>query len=336
MSKIRKKVLLIGPMPPPPGGVSTHLMRLLQHADSISDLSLSVLDLRKRQWFGTNTNSKNWLRIISEFLSADIVHIHTSKPIKVRLGRIVKIFGKKLVYTQHNLREIDDAATQEMFSIAHHIFLVQEPLHINEKYRAKMSILPAYLPAIKKTEVPEWFQNEFQKFPNVMLSLAYHESGKSTEFNGKDLYGFDQIMEAVEGISSLRKLNAWMLILIDPNGTLEQHYSERSKQVESQTGVKIVYVSSAVDVVSLLPFCKIFIRATWSDGDALSIREALSTGIPAIASDCVPRPQGVILYKTGNVKDLEEKLLAVIQYPYRITFQQPDFSHALFAVYCNL
>jgi glycosyltransferase involved in cell wall biosynthesis len=52
----------------------------------------------------------------------------------------------------------------------------------------------------------------------------------------------------------------------------------------------------------------VFVRPTFTDGDSISVREALSLGIPVIASDCVERPDGVVLFKTGNAGDLSGKL----------------------------
>ena len=68
--------------------------------------------------------------------------------------------------------------------------------------------------------------------------------------------------------------------------------------------------------------CDLFLRPTSSDGDAVSVREALSLGVPVVASDCVPRPPGAVTYRTGDVADLfnkvEEVLAAMSSYRRRI------------------
>jgi len=47
----------------------------------------------------------------------------------------------------------------------------------------------------------------------------------------------------------------------------------------------------------------IFVRPTVSDGDAVSLREALYLKTPSVASDVVPRPEGTVLFKNRNTED---------------------------------
>ncbi|HRH66855.1 MAG TPA: hypothetical protein PLU53_11200 [Bacteroidia bacterium] len=336
MGRDIRKVLLIGPMPPPPGGVSVHLSRLLQLSENAQGLRLSVLDLRKRRWFGKSKQSGNWFRLLYELFTADIIHIHISKPLKSWLGKISKVLGKKLVYTQHNLRDLENKATLQIMKDADRIIFVQEPSPFPGNFRDKISVIPAYLPSIENPPVPEWFKAELQAYPNIILSLSFHEPGRPTLHEGKDLYGFDQILEVLPRIHEKINLKGWMLLLIDPNGTMTSFYSPKMDRVQKQTGIRMIFINEPFDILPVLASCKMLLRTTWSDGDALSLREALAAGIPAIASDCVPRPQGTIVYKTGDLSELEEKITAVIQNPYRITFRQPDFSQSIFQLYSSL
>ena len=52
---------------------------------------------------------------------------------------------------------------------------------------------------------------------------------------------------------------------------------------------------------------KLFIRATTTDGDSVSLREALYFGAPILASDVVPRPDGVMLFNLEK-DDLSQKV----------------------------
>jgi len=42
------------------------------------------------------------------------------------------------------------------------------------------------------------------------------------------------------------------------------------------------------------PFTAVYLRPTLTDGDAVSIREALDAGVPVVASNVVRRPRGVV------------------------------------------
>jgi hypothetical protein len=49
------------------------------------------------------------------------------------------------------------------------------------------------------------------------------------------------------------------------------------------------------------------------DGDSRSVREALSLGIPVVASDTGLRPAGVRLFKKGDVAEMVERIRETIE-----------------------
>mgnify|MGYP001154533439 CR=1 FL=1 len=71
--------------------------------------------------------------------------------------------------------------------------------------------------------------------------------------------------------------------------------------------------SNFLVVTEALPLCPIlqrsdlFVRPTNTDGDALSVREALYLRVPALASDVVPRPRGTRLFRTRDAADLRRR-----------------------------
>jgi glycosyltransferase involved in cell wall biosynthesis len=59
----------------------------------------------------------------------------------------------------------------------------------------------------------------------------------------------------------------------------------------------------------------VVIRSTFADGDAMTIREALAFGVAVVASDTAFRPEGVTLFRKGDVSDLAAKLGHVLAVP---------------------
>jgi glycosyltransferase involved in cell wall biosynthesis len=59
----------------------------------------------------------------------------------------------------------------------------------------------------------------------------------------------------------------------------------------------------------------VVVRSTFADGDAITVRESLAFGVPVIASDTGFRPEGVTLFRKGDVGDLTEKLEQVLAVP---------------------
>src|SRR5205814_3643851 len=52
----------------------------------------------------------------------------------------------------------------------------------------------------------------------------------------------------------------------------------------------------------------VFVRPTYFDGDASSVREALALGVPVVASDTDFRPEGVVVFRRGDVGALSDAL----------------------------
>jgi hypothetical protein len=58
----------------------------------------------------------------------------------------------------------------------------------------------------------------------------------------------------------------------------------------------------------LVSVSDIVVRATTTDGDSLSVREALALGKAVVASNVTGRPPGVSLYKVGQIGDFVRAL----------------------------
>ena len=59
----------------------------------------------------------------------------------------------------------------------------------------------------------------------------------------------------------------------------------------------------------------VVVRSTFADGDAITVREALAFGVAVVASDTDFRPEGVTLFRKGDVADLVAKLEQVLAAP---------------------
>src|SRR5690606_33543991 len=69
----------------------------------------------------------------------------------------------------------------------------------------------------------------------------------------------------------------------------------------------ILFVYEKMPLYPLMKQSALFVRPTSSDGDAVSIREAIHYHIPVVASDVVVRPKGTILFENRNANDFTEK-----------------------------
>ena len=72
---------------------------------------------------------------------------------------------------------------------------------------------------------------------------------------------------------------------------------------------RCLFVTEAIEEsASLWREADVVIRATNTDGSSLTVLEALSLGVPVVASDCAERPRGAVLFRTRDRSDLTDLL----------------------------
>lgn len=79
--------------------------------------------------------------------------------------------------------------------------------------------------------------------------------------------------------------------------------------------------------LTLLSRCFAYVRTPVCDGVSSSILEALSLGIPVVASENGDRPQSVVCYREDNANDLCEKLVLLTE-RYQQVKEQTQLHHA--------
>jgi glycogen(starch) synthase len=114
-------------------------------------------------------------------------------------------------------------------------------------------------------------------------------------------YGIPLVAEAA---SRLRKAHPRLgLLLIGPAG-FERSDLDGSLMVAGELPHDAV--------LAAMRRVNVFVRPTYFDGDASSVREALALGVPVVASDTDFRPDGVILFRRGRVDDLTDKIVEAL------------------------
>ncbi len=87
--------------------------------------------------------------------------------------------------------------------------------------------------------------------------------------------------------------------------------SERGAAAElgAREGVLALGEIAHRDALAAIACCDVFVRPTRVDGDALSVREALSMGRMVVASDAGHRPPGCLVFRAGDGDDLARQML---------------------------
>jgi glycosyltransferase involved in cell wall biosynthesis len=324
-------ILILGPIPPPFGGISVHLSRLvpklqcagfkvgvLNHFGSTA-MPFVVAALRR--------NPLNYYRLPKKF-RARIVHYHHSRwshfvalalgkgsstaryILTLHAGDIHKHFPQLISrapfvgwITRWALRRFDTVICVDP-KIASFI-----RDHLDGQ---RLEVLPAFLESLnQKAEEYDAPIETFLAAGSVLVVAAY---GLQFLQDGRELYGVDTAVEAFSKLAKEREdLRLAIFIARRPSrGKARRHLAQLERRL-NEAGVRDrVLIVFDRPLVPALRQNTVFVRPTRAEGDAVSVREAQRAGVPVVASDVVRRPRGVVSFSEGDVTDLCAALRAVL------------------------
>jgi glycosyltransferase involved in cell wall biosynthesis len=331
MSEVSKqKVAVIGPWPPPAGGVSVHVQRLASLLASVGD----VIVVNPYQSVSTGNGQRvvgcgpPGLRSIVRMASvlgqehADIVHIHVSGMNRFAYGGhlLVSLLPRSVrrMLTIHSGSFVPDfrAAgwlTRKLVTslVRRFDLLVAVSTEIQTELiecgvRADaIHVLPAFIPPDDHA---------------VGAGLAIQAEG--TDGNRKRLvtsgygirdYGFEVLIQALSQHEELRSTCALTLCLYN---TYDESYVREIEQLMAKLPHARMHRDLTPAAFSrVLSEADIYVRATTRDGDAVAIREAAHYKKAIVASDCVIRPEGCQIFRTGDPDALADALISVMNDP---------------------
>lgn len=338
------KILLIGPAPNNIGGISIHLRRL---TELLSDVYVfSIIDEGRKRWSGVyNVRSLDVRKYFQIVKAADIVHIHSGVWI-LRLFHVLcckTILHKRTLVTVHRDPSIESFSMITKFCLS----LCDAVIAVNEKgykflldnNKCKYYHLPAFIPPNIETEpqlpdtITTWIEKVRKNPKNVILcsnawNLVFH--------NGVDLYGLDICIDAIAMLNKTSHNYFLIFVLASNTGHQELLIQYKSKIKELGLSDNIFIYESPTSFVRLLNECDIVLRCTNTDGDAISIREALHLGKCVVASDVVERPEGTIIFKTRDVNDLVKKVNEYVPFGNSKGNEKLNYRNTYIDIYSNV
>jgi glycosyltransferase involved in cell wall biosynthesis len=314
------EVLIVGPYPPPFGGVSSHVRRatialtdagytvgVLNHFSSRPSGGPVVGVLRRNPvLYFTRLRTSH----------ARVVHYHhAGRPsllLTVALARGSREDSRWLI-TLHNAglkRHLvrGPGAHLLRWGLGRFDQIVAVSPEIakglsDHGVKTPTMILPAYVRTRAQDVVTsaDWAPNSFFAQPGLTLVIAAY---RVERFGSRgDLYGldvaFDTFVSAAEGREDIKLA---VFLSHPPRGLWARRYLRSvldvvPPELHARVGVWIGE--------QLLPAFRpnvVYLRPTQTEGDALSVREALGYGVPVIASDCTSRPDGVTTARCGDIQ----------------------------------
>ena len=290
------KILIFGALPPPIGGIGVHLIRTIRHLER-SELDYEFLDY-------TRTPLTN---ILKSFLHAPIVHAHFSNSyLRFVCALFCRLLRKKYIFTFHGnlgrysrFKNAIDRISIRLANVP--IFLNQDSHSVGIQLNRASRLVTAFVPPDEVDPLPLRVIKQIEELvtrSHMVFSTSAHNYVACKD--GSDLYG----IKALCDIFSQQSMAHLSLIISDPSAKNLKEILKYKHELPNN----ILFIDRPHSLIEVIKKSNAYIRATSTDGDALSVCEALYLNIPVIASACVSRPEGCILYPTGDSRALSEIL----------------------------
>jgi glycosyltransferase involved in cell wall biosynthesis len=315
----KKVILFIGPIAPPYGGISIHIDRLsiLLEKDFHSDY-IDESKAIKQGYF--NIRSLNMYVYLKKILTSDVLYIHSGNSLlrafHVAVGSLM---GRKTILTLHaypfdKLKAVK-LLEETIYGRATKIILVNENLYDKIQLpRNKCLVRNAFLPPVmqKEPSLPETVNNWLTKSRHDGKYILCANAWQLEIFNNEDLYGADLCIDVVKKLNDTQLKVSMVFNVASLDKFRDKYDSYQSIIDQLGLGDSFLLINEKMSFVKLIEKSDIVLRPTNTDGDALTIREALFLGKPVIASDVVNRPQGTCLFQNRNAEDLANKITDMI------------------------
>lgn len=281
---MKKSILILGKTPPPIGGVTIHVKRLLENLEKINYPYKFI-----------NLSIKNLFIIFSQIINFKLIHLHSSNSIlKVIIVGFCKVLNKKLIITNHgdlnrygNYKDKLDRISIKNSYIP--IVLNEKSYLIARKLNKETQQISSFIPPIEceelNKETQELINNLRNKYSKICCTNA---SGYHLNKNGKDIYGIKDL------INQFKFNQHYCLIISDPTSDYYKLFSKSSY-------TNIYFITGNHSYFEILKYSDVSIRNTLTDGDSLSVKESIYLNKLTLASDIVSRPAGTITYNEFTI-----------------------------------
>lgn len=319
-------ILLVGPYPPPLGGVSLHIKRVKYLLRNYG-FCVDVFNTAQGQIF----KGQNIIRLAIKILFDDfkIVHVHGYP---YRLLKVIEFLKKikkfRLYITDHNPRlfeerKYDDEKTSFYKRIIKSLdYLIVVGPNILEEYKRygvtlpdNTSTQPSFIPPDlnEEKDILKSYPGELFEFIGKHKLIITANAFEIVFCDRVDLYGLDMCIELTSRLKREFSNIGFLFVLGNENKHVE--YLDSMKKLIVKLGIKhnFYFLTGQKEIWPLFKKVDLTIRPSYSDGYGVSIAESLYFGCPAVASDVCDRPDGTILFKSRNLDDLMRKVMPILR-----------------------
>jgi glycosyltransferase involved in cell wall biosynthesis len=313
--KNKLKILITGPVAPPAGGVSIHIQRLVYLLNE--EFQIDLIDESRVKKPGIfYLRSLNIFRYFKKIIHSNVLFVQGGnklfKKLHILSGRFL---SRKVIITIHGYgkkrRQPFRSWDGFIYGLAHKIILVNPDIICKLPLpRNKCVFMHAFLPPDMNNEpsLPPVLETWINKKRNEKRIIICANASRLGIHNSEDLYGLDISIGVMDRLLKKQYPVCFVYTVSALESGADLFNKNRQLIHELSLQDHFLLISEKLSFVRLIENADIVIRPTNTDGDALTVREALYLGKPTIASDIVERPEGTILFKNRDMDDLEKKL----------------------------
>ena len=321
-----KKIVIIGLMPPPLGGISVHIKRVIKKFCDQGNKVVSIDVVKESK----NRSKINYFLFLYNFLfkfKPDIIYYHTLSLRKYPFELIILIFFKfifkaRLILVDHTARFFYDKKWLYKKNINFLMRFVDKQILIgdstfksyleNNIYLKNINIESSYLhPDLSEEKLifaqyPDLLKKFLKSYsPVILINASQFKIWQNT-----DLYGIDMAIQLINDLK-VEFVDIGLIIAVSSLGD-EDYFNKISKIIENNNNIYLLFKCEH-EIWPLMKYCNIFIRPTCSDSYGISVAESLFVGTPVVASDVCNRTKGAVIFKSRNQQDLNNKVTTVLR-----------------------
>jgi len=352
------KIALIGPYPPPYGGIAIHIQRMKNklekegHSCTVYELGRHDKSLYEKNIIRIKS-TKRWLLKYLLTTKEDMIHYHnTDWRMRIIMG-LIGLLGKKVIISIHgeslsnSLKGANWIKKQIIKFALKHISLIivlnpdikELTLSLGVKLE-HIKIIPSFIPPVVKEREIEEIPKKVWEFIDSHRPIILANAFRISFYNNQDLYGIDMCIDLCTSLKQNYRNIGFIFCLPDIG---DYEYFNEMKQRIKERGIEknFLFQTKPCQMYPIIMKSDVFVRPTNTDGFGISIAEAIFFKVPAIASDVCKRAEGTILFRNRDIGDFTLKVRDVLgdyeKYKKRLeTVKTIDNSEKIIEIYKKL
>jgi len=322
-------VVLVGPIPPPTGGIATH----------VASLARALAEAGAR---ATLVDSRQRLRLVGELsragLAGDIVHLHVCGHNRRSYGLLAACLAatprRPAMVTLHSGLTpgyLEDVTATGRRTIAGLLGRASMVVSVSQRIASAVHGL-----GVRQVEVVSSYLGHAPRAGHPPVRVAAAHAAGSTLIAAAMAPGPEYGAEVlVHGFARIAAADPDATLVIFGPGGADRVIARRLD--ERGLGERVIALGEleAHEVQAVLGVADLVVRPTLADGDAITLREARALGRRAVASDVAARPPGTRLFPAGDTAAFAVAVLAALREPAPPAATQDGFAQ-LAAIYGRL